>query len=28
VAAIAFFIWVGINFWATRRALLREMRPA
>jgi hypothetical protein len=28
VAAIAFFIWVGVNFWATRRALLRQMRPA
>jgi hypothetical protein len=28
VAAIAFGIWVCINFWATRRALLREMRPA
>ena len=28
VAASAFFIWVGINFWATRRALLRDMRLA
>jgi hypothetical protein len=28
VAAIAFGIWVSINFWATRRALLREMRSA
>ena len=28
VAVIAFSIWMGVNFWATRRALLRQMRPA
>jgi hypothetical protein len=27
VAAFAFGIWMGINFWAMRRALLRQMRP-
>lgn len=28
VAAIAFGIWMTVNFWALRRALLREMQPA
>jgi hypothetical protein len=28
VAAFVFGVWVNVNLWAMRRAILREMRAA